>query len=100
MTSLSEIIELMAKESVTGTMGPELVSLLLTRPDSRTDARLDRSVLVGLLNHNAVIVRELAIEHLMHISQKDAMEYDADDPSEKSINAWIMWLNSVREKNR
>lgn len=53
--------------------------------------------LVATLEHESVLMRELALEHLMKITGRDSMDFNPDNPMEKAISAWNQWLQSRRE---
>jgi hypothetical protein len=74
----------------------QFLATLIVTPGPSSQA-ISAANLVATLQHESVLMRELALEHLMKITGRDSMDFNPDNPSEKAISAWNQWLKSHRE---
>ncbi|MBI1324121.1 hypothetical protein GC170_13175 [bacterium] len=69
----------------------ELLQSLFSVP--AVEESLDRKkLLVKSLEHDARLIRQLALQRLMQISGRDSMGFDPDEPTAKGIEAWRSWI--------
>ena len=85
-------LELQAEDAI-------LLDSLLKPPAATVDFARKRQ-LVDSLQHDARLIRQLALEHLMKCSGRDSLGYDPDAPTLKGLEAWRMWLGAEPEDDR
>ena len=68
-----------------------LLNQLLVNPDAKGDLSW-KKVLVENLENPSLLIRQLALEHLMKIAARDDMGYKPENPSKKGFEAWQSWL--------
>lgn len=90
-------MDTLCKELGFGPAEKQYLAQLLVPPTEKPDA-ITPERLVASLENESVLVRDLALEHLMKISSRDSLEYSPDEPTEQAISSWKEWLKSFREK--
>ncbi len=69
----------------------ELLKSLLIVPAVEESADRKKK-LVYALEHDARLIRQLALDRLMKVSGRDSMGFDPDEPTVKGIEAWRAWI--------
>jgi hypothetical protein len=64
----------------------------LFAPKSDEESLENKRALVTALEHDARLIRQLALSRLMQISGRDSMGFDPDEPTPKGVEAWRAWI--------
>jgi hypothetical protein len=94
--AVGRVVESVADELALNEPDVALLRTLLT--GSAADEDLEgKKRLVTALEHDARLIRQLALERLMRISGRDSMGFDPDAPSAKGLEAWKMWIGMASQ---
>jgi len=97
--AVGRVIESVADELALNEPDVALLRSLLT--GSAADEDLEgKKRLVTALEHDARLIRQLALERLMRISGRDSMGFDPDDPTAKGLEAWKSWIGMASQDPR
>ena len=98
-SAVGRIVASVADELALNEPDAELLRSLLTGSAADEDIEGKKRLVVAL-EHDARLIRQLALERLMRISGRDSMGFDPDAPSAKGLDAWKMWIGMASLDSR